>query len=219
MGIQSMKRTKVCAIVIDIVNSTERIIRVDREDYLRVMNMFVQECAEVFAKHGITIDKFTGDGVLAYSNHPNPQFDYIERAVRAATELRERLENRRGDFEDLWLAPFDIRLGLASGYADICQYGASNSTTTLTAIGRVVNLAHRLCATALPKQILITQEIASHLEDDKFNIHECDSILLKGFEADKIKLLSVCSTQDANRPSAKPVARDNDSNLKIVWSA
>ncbi len=190
-------RSEICAVFIDIVNSTERLVRIDRDDLHKVLSMFMEDTMPVLLKYDITIDKFLGDGILAFSNDPMKHSDYIERVLLAATEIISNITGRQDEYYGLWLNDFQLRIGIACGYASVGFYGNDNTMKSYTAIGRVMNLASRLCSAAQPNQILTSYEVFTKMKP-KLDAQTLDVELedvgvkpLKGFEADKIKTFSV----------------------------
>ena len=160
----AIHRTPICAIFIDIVKSTDRIVSVNPDHVHRVIEIFLETSMKVLLKYDITIDKFLGDGVLAFSNDPVKRPDYQERVVQAALEIRSRVEADEDRLALYWPGRFQLRFGIASGEASVGFYGSPEYTQTYTAIGAVVNLASRLCAMAQPNQILVSKEVAGRLE-------------------------------------------------------
>lgn len=184
-------RTKLCAIFIDIVNSTERVTRIDKDNVDKVISMFLEDTNTILLKYDVTIDKFLGDGILAFSNDPIKHDDYMERVVKAALEIRMKINERQHLYEDFWLAKLQICVGIATGYANVGFYGSSNYYHSYTAIGPVVNLASRLCSVAEPDQILITNEVYKSLDHSSYILKSTGTKKLKGFENDIIKTFEV----------------------------
>ena len=192
----AIHRSNICAIFIDIVRSTERILRIDQNDIKIVIGMFMEDTMKVLLKYDITIDKFLGDGVLAFSNDPVKHDDYIERTVNAAIEIRERIRGRNDKYLERWLSNFEVRIGLSVGFANVGFYGSEKFFRSYTAIGPVINLASRLCSTAEPNQILIPSDIANKLDRNTFTLLPLGNKVLKGFESDIIKVFEVNSSSD-----------------------
>ncbi|HXH31905.1 MAG TPA: adenylate/guanylate cyclase domain-containing protein [Bacteriovoracaceae bacterium] len=192
-------RSEICAIFIDIVNSTERLVRIDRDDLHKVLGMFMEDTMPVLLKYDITIDKFLGDGILAFSNDPMKHSDYIERVLLAATEIISKINDRQDEYYGLWMNDFQLRIGISCGFASVGFYGNENTMRSYTAIGRVMNLASRLCSAAQPNQILTSFEVYSKMKGKleaqtvDFELEDLGVKPLKGFEADKIKTFNVKS--------------------------
>lgn len=95
---------------------------------------------EVIATGGY-VNKFLGDGLMAFWSAFELQPDQAERAARAAVRCQERMEEirRMPGMEGL-----SLRIGLSMGKAIVGDCGAPPRLNDYTAIGDVVNLAARL---------------------------------------------------------------------------
>jgi class 3 adenylate cyclase/tetratricopeptide (TPR) repeat protein len=112
---------------------------------------------QIIGTHGGTVEKFIGDAVMAVFGVPIAHEDDPERAVRAAFALRERV---RAEADS---APFDIRIGIASG--EVVSGGAEDGGQFLVT-GPSVNLAARLQNAASPGEILVdplTRKLSQHV--------------------------------------------------------
>jgi adenylate cyclase len=92
---------------------------------------------------GGIVDKFMGDGIIAFFNAPRPVAGHEARASEAAAEVQRRLAafDRQGAAEG-W-PPFTTRIGLACGEVLVGNIGTPRRLS-YTAIGDAVNLASRL---------------------------------------------------------------------------
>jgi adenylate cyclase len=90
-----------------------------------------------------TLDKFTGDGLMAFWGAPFEQPDHAARACRAALAMLQNLDRvnqrRAADGQE----PFAIGVGVHSGTAVVGNVG-HDKRLDYTAIGDTVNLAARL---------------------------------------------------------------------------
>jgi adenylate cyclase len=193
---KGIHRSKICAIFIDIVNSTDRIVRIDKDPLNTVLSMFMEDTMPILLKYDITIDKFLGDGVLAFSNDPVQYSDFIERVANAAIEIRQRIKSRDDEYIEHWLDHFQVRIGIASGFANVGFYGNESYLKSYTAIGPVMNLASRLCSSAAPDQILVSKDIESSLSHSNFITKSLGTQRLKGFELDLIKTFELVGTTE-----------------------
>ena len=178
---ETVKGANICAIFIDIVNSTEAVVRLEKEKVHDTISAFMDDTIKILLKYDITIDKFLGDGVLAFANEPVAHTDYAERVVMAAFEIRQKVIARSEFYEQNWLSDLKIKVGIAIGYANIGFYGNEKYFRTYTAIGPVINLASRLCSAAQPNQLLISKETAEILKTSDFEILPLNEFDLKGF--------------------------------------
>jgi adenylate cyclase len=103
-----------------------------------------------------TLDKYTGDGLVAFWGAPLACMDQADRAVSAALDiLREvhalNTQRARRGFEAV-----EVRIGIESGVALVGDLGTS-FRSTYTAVGDCINFASRLetAVRDMPTQLLI----------------------------------------------------------------
>lgn len=191
-------RSKICAVFVDIVNSTDRVARGDKDKIDAAITMFMEDTIKTLLKYDITIDKFLGDGVLAFSNDPVPYNDYVERVVQAAIEIREKIAARQDQYIRVWMNELQLRFGIAVGFANVGFYGNDRYYKSYTAIGPVINLASRLCASAQPNEIVVSGDVAESLDSERFVVYPLGKKTLKGFESDIIHTFAVGSAVESS---------------------
>ncbi len=137
------------------------------EEIITELNVLLTELsAAVMATEG-TLDKYTGDGLMAFWGAPIPQEDHASRAVRAALDMTRRLdavnERRAADGQD----PFRIGIGVHTGYAVVGNVG-HEKRLDYTAIGDTVNTTARLEAATkdIGSMVCISAESHIRLGDD-----------------------------------------------------
>ena len=190
-------RSEICALFVDIKDSTVKFSTLDRDDLQKIISMYMEDVMGVFLKYDITIDKFLGDGVMGFTNDPVMQSDYLERAILAAIEIKSKIALKQEAYSRFWGSAFEIRLGLSSGYASVGFYGSDLHVKSYTAIGRVINLASRINGIAPANGIAISGEIISKIKDTNaqflrdYVIENKGYPELKGFEHEKIGVLTI----------------------------
>ncbi len=95
------------------------------------------------AATGGTIDKFIGDGLMAFWGAPEPCDDHAERALSAALDIQAALRRENLGRQARGLPAVRIRIGLHSGPALVGTIGAPGRVD-YTAVGDSVNVAQRL---------------------------------------------------------------------------
>lgn len=181
---KGVHRSKICAIFVDIVGSTDRVVRLDQQKVDIVLAKFMDTVVSTFLKYDLTIDKFQGDGILAFSNDPIRHKDFIQRTCLAAIEVMELLKADRDFYIIHWKKEMQVRIGISSGYANVGFYGNKKFFRTYTAIGAPLPFASRLTNLAEPNQILIDSDIATMLIDEGYIIEKLGVRTIKGFEGD-----------------------------------
>jgi class 3 adenylate cyclase/CheY-like chemotaxis protein len=150
------------------------------EDIMGVLREFHAKVGEQTIRHGGTIERFAGDGIMVFFNDPEPVANPCEQAVRfvmaAMDGCRPLLERwRRSGFE------IDVAAAAAYGYATLGAIGFEDRMD-YGAIGPVTNLASRLCGEAAGGEVLLSSRVAAQLPADI--AHEPAGLhSLKGFRA------------------------------------
>lgn len=103
-----------------------------------------------------TLDKYTGDGLVAFWGAPLPCLDQADRAVSAALGILAEVDALNVYRQRTGFSPLRVRIGIESGPALVGDLGTS-FRSTYTAVGDCINFASRLEAAArdLPTQLVI----------------------------------------------------------------
>jgi adenylate cyclase len=127
--------------------------RLDPEDVVDILNVYLSHVIDLVFEYRGNLDKFRGDGFMAFFGAPLAHSEHAASAVRCALALQERLKNISfPKFPEIRLS---AGIGINSG-AVIAGNVGSERRTDYTVIGNEVNLAQRFEANAGPEQILIT---------------------------------------------------------------
>src|SRR4051812_31798295 len=84
-------RKTVTVVFADVSGSTDLGERLDPEALRRILEAYFLEAREALEKHGGTVEKFIGDAVVGVFGVPATHEDDAFRAVKAAAEMRQRL--------------------------------------------------------------------------------------------------------------------------------
>jgi adenylate cyclase len=94
-----------------------------------------------------TLDKYTGDGMVAFWGAPVPFDDHADLAVSAAMEIFQKVAMLSEKRTEQGLSAVRVRIGIESGEALVGDLGSS-FRSTYTAVGDCINFASRLEALA-----------------------------------------------------------------------
>ena len=96
----------------DIRGFTQISESMEARDVVALLNEFHGAMVDAIFRFGGTLDKYLGDGLLAYFNAPARQKDHAERAVRCALAMVEDLEDLNQDRARSGAAPIRVGIGV-----------------------------------------------------------------------------------------------------------
>lgn len=172
------ERVAITVLFADIRGSTEWAERIQAEELVSTINLFLGRMTEVIFKYGGTLDKFVGDEVIGLFGTPLPMDDHALIACRAALEMQNEHAKLQAEIEATGLELPPIGIGLSSGEAIAGEFGPP-SRAEFTAMGRIVNLGARLCSAAKAGQVVISQT-TYELTQEKAQVNSLEPIALKG---------------------------------------
>ncbi len=120
---------------------------------MEVLNTYLSTATDVIFALGGTVDKFLGDGIMAFFNAPFHQEHHALRAVIAANEIHRRVELHGPEINGQKLY---FGVGIHTGEAIVGNVGSYN-LMNYTALGDTVNIAKRLQEMAHRRQTLISR--------------------------------------------------------------
>jgi class 3 adenylate cyclase/predicted ATPase len=168
-------RKTVTIVFSDVAGSTGLGEQLDAEAVRVVMERFFTEARIVLERHGGTVEKFIGDAVMAAFGIPTAHEDDGLRAVRAAAEMRERLEQLNEELLGERGVTLAVRTGINTGEV----VAGDHTGGQFYASGDAVNIAARLEQAAEPGEILLGEQ-TYRLVRDAVAVEVVESLTLKG---------------------------------------
>jgi class 3 adenylate cyclase len=148
------------------------------EEVLGVLRDYHRAMGELIVEHGGTLEHFAGDGMMIFFNDPVLQDDHVERAVRMAIAMRDRL----AVLAEAWAQrghQLGFGVGIDTGFATLGRIGFEGRYD-YGMVGTAVIRASRLSSAAGHGQILLSP--ATHAEvEGMFEVEELGEVQLKGF--------------------------------------
>jgi len=171
-------RREVTIVFCDLRGFTAFAETAEPEEVMAVLREYHGSLAGLINSFEGTLERFAGDGLMILFNDPIPCPDPCERAVKMAVEMRDRVIELAAKWRKLG-HDLGFGMGIAHGFATLGRI-SSEGRFDYTAIGRVVNLAARLCGEAKSGQILVDGKVHTAVE----TLTEYESVgelELKGF--------------------------------------
>jgi len=137
------ERREVSILVSDVEGFSSFAETMDPQDLARFMNDYLDAMTAVLLSEGSTLDKYEGDGIVAFWNAPVDQSDHPLRAIRAALRCQRVLASRAKEFAARIGRPLRMRVGVHTGPVSVGNFG-SQRRFDYTVLGDAVNLASRL---------------------------------------------------------------------------
>jgi adenylate cyclase len=136
--------------------------QLDPQDVVNILNSYLKLVIDAVFEFKGTLDKFRGDGFMAFFGAPMAREDDPLNAVRCALAIQERL--MRIAFVEFPDVRLHMGVGINTGIVIAGNIG-SERRTDYTVIGNEVNTAQRFEANAGPGQILITGNTYERVKD------------------------------------------------------
>ena len=189
----------------DLRGFTQLSEKMEPADVVELLNECFTEMTDlVFEKSG-TLDKYTGDGLMVVFGAPLARPDDAQRAVETAIAMQIALQRLNEHWKKTGRQPLRMGIGINTGMVTAGNIG-STKRMDYTVIGDSVNLASRLCANALPGQVLISASCEEDL-DGKLPLKKLDAIRVKGREA-RVNIYEVGWQEPSSKGSRQPTGRN-----------
>ena len=163
----------------DVVHSMDIAAVVGAERLREIMAELVNRAAVVVQRYGGTVDKFTGDGIMAVFGAPVAMEDHPVRACLAALGVQEEAKRLAEKVKDRDGVELKLRVGLNSGEVIAGEVGSAS--LGYTAIGEQVGMAQRMESVASPGGVMLSASTA-RLVEGTAALGEPESVRIKGAE-------------------------------------
>jgi adenylate cyclase len=150
------------------------------ETIVEMLNEYFELMVETLFKYEGTLDKFMGDGIMAFWGAPLAHPDDAVRCVQCALDQMQVLNrfNRQRITEGK--PALAVGVGIHTG-PGVVGYVGSSKALSYTIIGDTANTSSRLCASALSGQIVLSESTLARV-GNRFEVEEIEAKSLKGKE-------------------------------------
>ena len=153
------ERKQVTVLFADVSGSMDLAEQQDPEEWRKIMQRFFSILADAVTRFEGTVDKFTGDGIMAVFGAPIAHEDHAQRACYAALRMLDDVAGYAAELRREQGLNFSTRIGINSGEVVAGAIGEGDSGD-YTAIGHTVGLAQRMEALAEPGKAYLTEHTA-----------------------------------------------------------
>ena len=210
------ERKQVTVLFGDVVGSMKLAATLDPERLREIMYDLFNRSALIVQRYGGTVDKFTGDGLMALFGAPAALEDHALRAAIAALEMHIAAAQLAETVREKYDVDLQIRIGLNSGEVITGDIGSS-----FTAIGHPVGIAQRMEAAAPSGGTLCSASTAALVESTAA-LGPPENVVVKNESApvEARRLLGVTTEQrPMGRQSGAMLGRDSElHNLQTAFA-
>jgi adenylate cyclase len=191
----------------------------DAEDVSKIVNLHLSEMTAVIQAHGGTVDKFLGDGIMAFWGAPIPDPQHAANAVRAAVAMQDRMTEMGRELRARFGVDVGMRIGLNTGECIVGNMGG-NKRFDYTAVGDAVNVAARLegANKVYGTKILVSASVVA-ATGAALHFREIDTVRVKG-KSVGITVYTPCDDDGLIELSARALARFRAADFpaaELLW--
>lgn len=193
------ERKELTVLFSDIKDFTLHSSKLSPDQIRAYLNEYFETMVEIVFRHGGTVDKYLGDGLMAFFGDPEPMENHAARCVLAAVEMQAAVGRMRPEWLERADFPLEVRIGVHTGEVVVGNMGSSRRWS-YTVLGKAVNLTQRLEAAAPPGGILLSAQTAERLGGG-IPLRYYRHLRLKGITEEVLTYLVVQETDSAHGSS------------------
>ncbi len=168
---------QVTVLFADVVRSMDIAAAVGAERLREIMTDLIDRASAVVQRYGGTVDKFTGDGIMAVFGAPVALEDHAVRACLAALGVQEEAKRLAVDVRERDGVELQLRVGLNSGEVIAGEIGSG--PFGYTAVGEQVGVAQRMESVAPPGEVMLSASTA-RLVEGAATLGDVERVRIKG---------------------------------------
>jgi adenylate cyclase len=165
----SAKRMELTILFVDIQGFTAISEQVQVDYIHKFLNDFFTGMTQAVFDHQGAVNKFLGDGLLAFFGDPIPVENHAEAAVRAAIDMQKAMTKINAKWTRSGLGDFQnglaIRIGINTGPVIVGDLGSARRVE-YTVLGSAVNIASRLESLCPPGGVIMSARTRAMIGND-----------------------------------------------------
>lgn len=163
-------RCEVTTLIADMEGYTGQVESLPMDGAVNLTRDFLDCLTRPVLENGGTLDKYTGDGLVAFWGAPLPMDEHADRALDAAQQILLEVRRFSRQRQQDGKPALRVRIGIESGVAMAGDFGSS-SRSIYTAVGDSVNIASRLqeLARDFPHDIIVGQGAVAYARRHRFS--------------------------------------------------
>jgi class 3 adenylate cyclase len=191
---------QVTVLFADVVHSMDIAAAVGEERLREIMTELVNRVSSVVQHFGGTVDKFTGDGIMAVFGAPVALEDHAVRGCLAALDIQKETQRLAAQVDRHDGITLQLRVGLNSGGVIAGEIGSG--AFGYTAVGEQVGMAQRMESVAPPGGVMLSESTARLVEHAPL-LADAETVHIKGSDAPVVarRLLGVGAQREPTRSS------------------
>ncbi|HEY9624000.1 MAG TPA: adenylate/guanylate cyclase domain-containing protein [Crinalium sp.] len=150
-------RRRVTILTSDLRGFTSLSERLQPEEVIAILNLYLEHMADVINQYQGTIDEFMGDGILVLFGAPMARPDDAMRAVACACAMQLAMGAVNERMNAMGLPRLEMGIGINTGEVVVGNIG-SEKRTKYGIVGNQVNLTYRIESYTKGGQILISEQ-------------------------------------------------------------
>lgn len=175
------EKKELTVIFTDLAGFTSISEKLSPEALTELMNEYFEEMTKILFEHGGTLDKYIGDAIMGFWNHPREQLNHAQLAVECAIAMQIKLAELRDNWIKQGLPSVRVRAGINSAFCMVGFVG-SDIQMNFTCLGDGVNLASRLegANKNYGTYIMISDSVHWQIDCQKISTRFLDYLIVKG---------------------------------------
>jgi adenylate cyclase len=203
----------------DLANFTTMSEKLPPRAVVAMLGKYFDAMSTVIYRHYGTVDKYIGDGIMAFWGAPLPDARHADRALQAAIDMQDRFVALARQLGKKGAPVLSMRIGIHTGNVIVGNVG-SRARFAYTAIGDAVNVASRLegANKAYGTTILLSEATAEHLKG-RVALRPVDSVVVKG-RTDAVMIFTPCADKtlaDLSRAALEAFNRQSLDQSLALW--